>query len=133
MTHPTPRRAGPQPSRRDGWTLDRQAHFLAELARTRCVTRAAAAVGMSREGAYRLRRRPSARRFALVWDRILASAPPPPGPGHKGHSAGGEGHASFGPDALLRSGKGHEAHARREPRAAVNPIKPPFPTGPARR
>jgi hypothetical protein len=69
----------PQSFRRDGWTPRRQLAFLDTLARTRCVTRAAAAAGMSRESAYRLRRRPSAGLFAAAWDRMLE--------GHKGHAA----------------------------------------------
>ena len=74
--HPTP---APQSFRRDGWTPGRQLAFLDTLARTRCVTRAAAAAGMSRESAYRLRRRPSAALFAAAWDRMLE--------GHKVHTA----------------------------------------------
>ena len=57
--------------RRDGWTPARQLRFLDVLARTRSVTRAAAAAGMSRESAYRLRNRPSAALFAAAWDRAL--------------------------------------------------------------
>lgn len=61
----------PQRFRHDGWTPRRQLAFLDTLARTRSVTRAAAAAGMSRESAYRLRRRPSAALFAAAWDRAL--------------------------------------------------------------
>ncbi len=57
--------------RKDGWTPARQLAFLNILARTRSVTRAAAAAGMSRESAYRLRRRPTAALFAAAWDRAL--------------------------------------------------------------
>lgn len=57
--------------RRDGWTPARQLRFLDALARTRSVTRAAAAAGMSRESAYRLRSRPSSGLFAAAWDRAL--------------------------------------------------------------
>jgi len=105
-------------TRRDGWTLERQLAFLSALRRTRCVTAAAAAVGMTREGAYRLRRRPSAALFAAQWDAALAVRPAPASPparerrkGHKGHSRG-DALASF--DALLRalhrrkSAEGHE-------------------------
>jgi hypothetical protein len=67
---PVPRR-----SRRDGWTVGRQRAFIAALARTRCVGRAAAAAGMSRESAYRLRRRKGAESFAAAWDSILAARP----------------------------------------------------------
>lgn len=58
-------------TRRDGWTPERQLQFLGSLAQSRNVTRAAAAVGMSRESAYRLRKRPGAALFALAWDRAL--------------------------------------------------------------
>jgi hypothetical protein len=61
--------------RSDGWTPDRQLRFLDALARTRSISRAAAAAGMSREGAYRLRERPGAELFALLWDRAIAFQP----------------------------------------------------------
>jgi hypothetical protein len=57
--------------RHDGWTPERQIAFLDTLAQTRSVTRAAKAAGMSRESAYRLRRRPSAAWFAAAWDQLL--------------------------------------------------------------
>ena len=41
------------------------------LARTRSVTRAARAAGMSRESAYRLRNRDPDGLFAAAWDRAL--------------------------------------------------------------
>lgn len=75
--------SAPQSARRDGWTPRRQLAFLDVLARTRSVTRAARAVGMSRESAYRLRRRPSAALFAAAWDRALER---PAGSQTKGHS-----------------------------------------------
>ena len=56
--------------RKHGWTVERQLAFLDALIGTRSVTKAAAAVGMSRESAYRLRDR--AELFAALWDRILA-------------------------------------------------------------
>jgi hypothetical protein len=59
--------------RRDGWTPDRQLRFLDTLARTRSVTRAARAAGMSRESAYRLRGRKDGALFAAAWDRALES------------------------------------------------------------
>ena len=58
--------------RRDGWTPERQRTFIAALARDLCVDRAAAAAGMSRESAYRLRRHPGAESFADAWNHILA-------------------------------------------------------------
>lgn len=64
------------PTRRDGWTAERQLRFLDALARTGSIVRAAASTGMSRESAYRLRRRSPL--FAALWDRAL-----------KGHKMGG--------------------------------------------
>ena len=57
--------------RSDGWSPERQLAFLAALARTRSVTRAARAAGMSRESAYRLRRREPRGLFALSWARAM--------------------------------------------------------------
>ena len=59
----------------DGWSAERQLHFLGALAGTRGVRAAAVAAGMSREGAYRLRNRSEGSLFALLWDRALAPAP----------------------------------------------------------
>lgn len=53
------------------WTGERQLVFLDTLACTRSVTRAAARAGMSRESAYRLRRRPAGALFAAAWDRVM--------------------------------------------------------------
>jgi molybdenum-dependent DNA-binding transcriptional regulator ModE len=78
MTDPTP-----QGYRRDGWTPVRQLRFLEILARTGSVTRAAAAAGMSRESAYRLRRRSSSALFAAAWDRALKRAALSRSKGHK--------------------------------------------------
>ncbi len=58
--------------RSDGWTPERQLRFLDALTHTRSVTKAAAAVGMSREGAYRLRARSEGALFGALWDRALA-------------------------------------------------------------
>jgi hypothetical protein len=58
-------------TRRDGWTPARQLRFLDALARTRSVTRAAVAAGMSRESAYRLRNRDPDGLFAAAWNRLL--------------------------------------------------------------
>jgi hypothetical protein len=60
--------------RADGWTPVRQAAFLGVLAETRCVAKAARAVGMGRESAYRLRDRPGAESFAAAWDKVLSIA-----------------------------------------------------------
>ena len=60
-------------ARTDGWTPLRQAQFLVALARSRSVRSAAAAAGMSRVAAYRLRRREGAESFAATWDAVLGS------------------------------------------------------------
>ncbi len=59
--------------RADGWTPCRQAEFLGYLAETRCIKTAAQRVGMSRESAYRLRRKPGAGEFVAAWDAILGA------------------------------------------------------------
>ena len=64
--------AGPK-TRRDGWTAERQLRFLDMLARTRSVTRAAAAAGLSRKSAYRLRGRADGALFGAMWDRAMRS------------------------------------------------------------
>lgn len=58
--------------RADGWTPLRQAEFIGHLAETRSVAAAARAVGMARESAYRLRRRPGGEGFDAAWDAALA-------------------------------------------------------------
>lgn len=63
----------PLRSRRDGWTAEMQARFLALLAVTGSISDAAERVGMSRNGAYRLRRRPGAESFAAAWDAALGA------------------------------------------------------------
>ena len=71
----------PLRARVDGWTPLKQAEFLGHLAETRCVSKAAERVGMSRESAYRLREKPGAGEFAATWDSILgvpAAVQPPP-------------------------------------------------------
>jgi hypothetical protein len=65
----------PGRARADGWTAERQRLFVRHLAETRSVTRSAAAVGMSRETAYRLRSRAGAGSFAAAWDAALAWRP----------------------------------------------------------
>ena len=72
MDQPKPQTKHPR-IRRDGWTAERQLVFLGELARTRSVTRAARAAGMSRESTYRLRARPNALLFAAAWDGAMKS------------------------------------------------------------
>lgn len=58
--------------RHDGWTPERKGRFLESLAAGWNVSRACALAGMSREGAYKLRRREPA--FARAWDEALHSA-----------------------------------------------------------
>lgn len=59
----------PVQARRDGWTAARQAGFIQRLALYGDVPRAARGVGMSRESAWRLRRRPGSEGFAAAWDK----------------------------------------------------------------
>lgn len=61
----------PVGARRDGWTPARQAGFIGMLAETGSVLAAARFVSMSRESAYRLRKRPGAAGFAAAWDAAL--------------------------------------------------------------
>jgi len=61
----------PTRTRRDGWTVERQADFLGMLAETGSVIGACEAVGMSRKSAYRLRALPGAESFAAAWDAAL--------------------------------------------------------------
>jgi hypothetical protein len=73
----------PLRTRRDGWTIERQADFLGMLAECGSVIGACEAVGMSRKSAYRLRALPGAESFAAAWDAVLGAplrkvtAPPP--------------------------------------------------------
>ena len=69
------RHACPEPIRRDGWTVARQARFLNALAATHSVTRAARAVRMSRESAHRLRKRDPHGLFAAMWAQCFALPP----------------------------------------------------------
>ena len=55
----------------NGWSPQRQAHFLGWLAETGSVSAACARVGMSRNSAYNLRRKPEAESFAAAWDAAL--------------------------------------------------------------
>ena len=55
----------------NGWTPERQAHFIGWLAETGSVSAACERVGMSRKGAYALRKKPDAESFAAAWDAAL--------------------------------------------------------------
>lgn len=61
----------PVGKRHDGWTPARQVAFIGMLYETRSVVAAAKAVGMGRESAYRLRKRPGAAGFAAAWDAAM--------------------------------------------------------------
>jgi hypothetical protein len=103
------RRACPEQCRRDGWTTDRQVKFIIALNKTRSVTRAAAAAGMSRESAYRLRDRPGHADFAGAWDAAVANK------GHKSksesHKSPPESHTRARPAAFDFPRESHESHA----------------------
>lgn len=67
--------ASPTPTaRHDGWTPERQRGFCETLAECGRVEQAALSVGMTREGAYKLRRRAAGRAFAIAWDAALLLA-----------------------------------------------------------
>ena len=70
-TSPPPFDLVPVRARVDGWTPERQRAFIAALHARPCIDAAARAAGMSRESAYRLRRRPGAQSFAAAWDAAL--------------------------------------------------------------
>ena len=57
--------------RHDGWTPERQRGFIAALADTGSVSRAAALVNMTPEGAYYLRRQAGAESFRRAWEAAL--------------------------------------------------------------
>ena len=63
----------PTRTRRDGWTIERQADFLGMQAETGSVIGACEAGGMSRKSAYRLRALPGAESFAAAWDAALGA------------------------------------------------------------
>ncbi|MEA3000818.1 MAG: hypothetical protein QOK17_2651 [Sphingomonadales bacterium] len=64
----------PLRSRRDGWTADRQRAFIAHLAAGMPSNHAARAVGMSKQTAHQLRRRPAAESFAAAWEEAVGRA-----------------------------------------------------------
>lgn len=61
----------PRKYRHDGWTPDRQRAFIAALADTGSVKRAAMHVNMSPEGAYWLRRQAGSESFRRAWEAAL--------------------------------------------------------------
>ncbi len=58
----------------NGWTPQRQQHFLDHLAQSGSVAAAARAAGMTRQSAYWLRRQPAGGEFAQAWDAALGDA-----------------------------------------------------------
>ena len=112
--------SSPPKIRRDGWTAERQLRFLDVLARTGSVTRAAAAAGMSRESAYRLRNRASAVSFAAAWDRLLAAPVRRPSRPSAVGAREGSGSVRFGSawlaqETTLLCGNAAEGHKVDEP------------------
>jgi len=81
----------PPATRHDGWTPERRQEFLAALAAGLDVSRACARVGLSREAAYKLRRRDPA--FAGEWHDALRTA----------RDAGVEAFLASLPDRILRT------------------------------
>jgi hypothetical protein len=71
------------------------------LIATGSVTRAAAAAGMSRESAYRLRARPRHADFARAWDRVVE---------RKGHTSRAENDIRLGRAGALPPRESHEGH-----------------------
>jgi len=66
--------SGDTTPRQDGWTPSRQREFLEHLAVSGLVRTACAAIGISREAAYRLRQRREGAAFAIGWDAALLLA-----------------------------------------------------------
>ena len=66
-TPPEPAAEPTLPVRRDGWTPEKQAEFLRQLASTHNVAEAARAVGMTRQSAYKLRNRLKGEPFDIAW------------------------------------------------------------------
>lgn len=71
---PAPADLAQPKERHDGWSPDRQVVFLEALARTGNVRAAARYAGLSRESAYKLRRRPDGKAFARAWDAAIIHA-----------------------------------------------------------
>src|SRR3954451_8048479 len=64
----------PGRTRRDGWTPQRQRAFIAALDGGLGAGAAARSVGMSKQTAYALRRRPGAESFAAAWGEAVGRA-----------------------------------------------------------
>src|SRR4029078_11867890 len=55
----------------DGWTAEKQVHFIETLAATKCIDEACRRVGMSDTSAYEVRQHPCGAAFARAWDIAL--------------------------------------------------------------
>ena len=62
--------ASPRP-RRDGWSAERQIRFIEAVAEGASVDAAARRVGMTRDSAYKLARRPCGGSFREAWDAAI--------------------------------------------------------------
>lgn len=83
-----PATALPDPVHPRCWTPQRQRVFLLALHRSRNVSVAAAAAGMSRQSAYRLLHRSAGGAFARAWQAALdPRSLPPPDPRPHPHAA----------------------------------------------
>ncbi|HEV7661740.1 MAG TPA: hypothetical protein VGO55_18010 [Allosphingosinicella sp.] len=71
---PFPFEPVPLRGRHDGWTPERQRAFVALIAKGLKPGRAAARLGMRRQGAYALRTRAGAEGFAAAWDAAASAA-----------------------------------------------------------
>ncbi|NML06175.1 hypothetical protein [Sphingomonas sp. G-3-2-10] len=58
----------------EGWTVEKQRAFLVHLSETGCVGDACAPVGLSRQSAYKLRRRAPNSLFSIGWDVAIHMA-----------------------------------------------------------
>jgi hypothetical protein len=80
MTHLTPSTESDLPAafiasrQANGWSIDRQRMFCEALAECGYVEKAAALVGMTRQGAYAFKNSSAGRAFALAWDAALLLA-----------------------------------------------------------
>jgi hypothetical protein len=104
----------PLRARADGWTPERQARFIGLLAETGSVAEAARRVGMARESAWRLRRRPGAASFAHAWDAVEALRRGAPIAQRKITPAELGGHALAGP-YVVHMRRRRFVRAQREP------------------
>jgi hypothetical protein len=65
---------GQRPPRDHEWSPAKKAAFLRALAATQSVSRAARAVGMGRQSAYKLKRRLAGQPFDVAWEQAVADS-----------------------------------------------------------